>query len=286
MHFAAKLFVCVMMLLIGEQSVTAAAETKTTRIESSSSPKAPPYDEKEMERTFTEIVNGGGRIVCSRASRWSKLRGRSLSDDLEIPRVICDAAYIYGCYWPDRSGLIDMMARLSPLLEDGALLEQIEVQLLGCDGSYYVAVRESPLLLKQLEVLSRNPYLTIVKIDARSVNAPLAAAIKKLQVVQLEVGYAEGKCRVMYVLDSNFFEGRIAQCAKTARVELDDAESAIPTLKATRHLVSVRITKQGTPFIGCAQVDRKETARAVRVRRMLKESLPSVEVEQVTFDQQ
>jgi len=302
MHFATKLVVGA-MLAIGAQPVTAAAETKTTRTESSSPRKAPGFDEKETDRTFFEIVKGGGRVLCSRESRWSKLRGQSLSEDLDSLRTICEAAELYGCYWPHRLGLIDVMACLSPMLEDGALLGQIEENLLGCDPSICVILRESPLLLKQLEVLSRNPYLDTVTIDSRSVDARLAAAIKKLQVGHdarhshwrantwaidnwLEVGYSEGKCRIVYVLDLDFYEGRVSEGAKVARVEVDDAESAIPTLKAIRHLVSVELTKQGFPFIGYAQLDQKETARAVRVRRLLKESLPKVEVEQVRYDLQ
>ena len=286
MHFAAKLVVAV-MLLIGGKLVTVVSETKTTRTESSSPRKAPAYDEKEMDRTVFEIVKYGGRVLCCRESRWSKLRGHSFSEDLDFLRPICEATYLYGCYWPHCFGLIDVMGCLSLVLEDRALLTQIEENLLGCDPSFDVLLRESRLLLGQLEVLSQNPYLGTVTIDSRSVDARLAAAIKKLRVGhKLEVGYSEGKCRIMYVLDSDFCEGRVAEGAKVARVEVDDAESAIPTLKAIRHLVYVELTRQGSPFIGYVQLDQKEIARAVRVRRLLNESLPKVEVEQVRFDLQ
>ena len=187
MHFATKLVVGA-MLAIGARPVTAAAETKTTRTESSSPRKAPAYDDKEMDRTFAEIVKGGGHVLCGGESRYSKLRGQSLSEDLDFLRPICEAAYLYSCYWPHRFGLIDVMGMLvdQALLEDQALLGQIEGQieenLLGSDPSFEIILRESPMLLKQLEVLSRNPYLGTVRIDARSVDARLAAAIKKLQV--------------------------------------------------------------------------------------------------------
>ena len=103
MHCAAKVVVGV-MLLMGAQSVTAAAETKTTRTESSSPHKTPGFDEKEMNRTFIEIIKGGGRVFGSRQSRWSKLRGRSLSEDLDFLRPLCEAAYLYSCCWPHRPG--------------------------------------------------------------------------------------------------------------------------------------------------------------------------------------
>jgi hypothetical protein len=284
MRLAPKLVVGVMLLIAG-LSVKAAAEIKTTRSESPSPRKTPAYDEKEMDRTFSEIVRGGGRVLGGRESRWSKLRGHSLSEDLDPLRTICEAVYVYNCYWPHFPGRIDLMACLLPVLEDWALLTQIEESLLGCDPSVYANLRESPMLLKELEVLSRNPFLGTVTIDTRSVDARLAAAIKKLHVGHtLEVGYSEGKCRILYMLDSNFYEGKAAEGAKVARVEVDDAESAIPTLKATPHLVYVELMRQGYPFVGYAQLDPKEVARAVRVRKLLKKSLPKAQVEQVTFD--
>ncbi|MEN6450197.1 MAG: hypothetical protein ABFC96_06885 [Thermoguttaceae bacterium] len=301
MHFATKLVIGG-MLLIGAKLVPAAAETQTAQTESSSPRKASGFDEKEMDRTFLEIVKGGGRVLGSRESRWSKLRGRSLSEDIGFLRPICETGNLCSCCWPHRPGLIGATGCLSLMLEDEALLTQIEERLLGCDPSFHVDLRESPLLLKQLEVLSRNPYLATVKIDSRSVDARLAAAIKKLQVGQevrhrhcranaacamdnwLEVGYSEGKCRIVYVLGPDFYKGRAAEGPKVARVEVDDAESAIPTLKAIQHLEYVELTRQGSPFIGYVQLDQKEIARAERVRRLLKESLPKVEVEQVRFD--
>jgi hypothetical protein len=284
MYLAAKLVIGV-MLLGGGQTLAAAAETKTTHTESPSASKTPGFDQKEMNQTFFEIVKGGGRVLCGRESRYSKLRGQSLSDDLDLLRTLSEAVCLYNYYWPHRPGLIDLTACLSPLLEDEALLTQIEENLLGCDQSFNVVLLESPSLLKELETLSRHPYLATVTIDSRSVDVRLAAAIKKLQVGhKLEVGYSVGKCRITYVLDSDFFEGKAAEGAKVARVEVDDAESAIPALKATRHLVYVELLRQGSPFIAYSQLDQKEIARAVRVRTLLIESLPKVEVEQVRFN--
>ncbi|MHB1033827.1 MAG: hypothetical protein ACYC35_02460 [Pirellulales bacterium] len=226
----------------------------------------------QREAIFHAILaTGAARVSCERASRWAAYRGQTLHEDLAPLRLLSDLA----TYCPHQDGVPALLCALAAMLDDPARVERLEEALVGCDPGYCVELRDSPSLLKNVELLSRLPSLSCVTIKTKKVDDRLLQAVKKLPVQHLELDATTGNEPAWFTVRETHdgMTGSTDELVKTVSVPLEQAESAIPLLKALPNLEEVLIET----------VSKQDEAESKRTLTALQQALPNAETHILLF---
>ena len=149
----------------------------------------------ERKAVFDVILStGAARVSCERVSRWRKLRGRALYDDLGPLRQFGDLAELYFTYCPHRFGSVDALSLLASTIRHPARVQRLEEVLLGYDLGYSVELWDSPSLVQNVELLGRLPELWSLVVVTNRLDYRLAHALTKVNVLShLEVCHTAGQ---------------------------------------------------------------------------------------------
>ncbi|MGO9112804.1 MAG: hypothetical protein ACLP9L_26525 [Thermoguttaceae bacterium] len=229
------------------------------------------------------LATGTTTIRCEKVSRWEKFRDRTLYDELgNLPEV-------WGCaesclYLPHRAGILDVPWLVSiTIMDHRDRLEWLEETVLGHDWAYSVELTVGPTLPSAL-LLGGLPEVWNLRVISKDFNDyPLMHFVTKVNVRhKLELvpcGAAEAEIVKADWLQQRWYlrhDGpgyATLELEASAQLYVEEAESAIPALKAAANLKHVLI-------IAVGEANRDHTER---VQAVLKKALPQADIQTVVF---
>jgi hypothetical protein len=142
----------------------------------------------ERDAIFDAILaTSDAKMRCERISRWERLRGHRLYDDLEPVQNICHAAESLS-HCPHSFGILDVLTMLVPAVHDPIQIRAVEEAVFGCVPAYSISLRASPSLSEHLKLLRRLPCLWDVSIEVEHVDEQLTEMAAQLKVLhRLEI---------------------------------------------------------------------------------------------------
>ena len=219
---------------------------------------------------------GDARVRCERVSEWQKFSGYRLYETLGPLRDLSDLANLYCTYCPHRLGLADALSLLAPAIGEPSLVRHLEESLLGYEWGYSVELTDSPSLPSNLALLSRVPELWDLAIESEHYGYPLLHALTKVNVLHelalcgenQAVATKDGWLRQQWCLHHDVPGRPTLTLDTTAQVYVDDAESALPALKATANLKQVLLTVK----------DEEGAKQMTKAQEILEKALPNVKI--------
>jgi hypothetical protein len=251
------------------------------------SPTASRENPADVDRTeiFNELLaTGAARVRRERVSHWQKLCGHGLDEALLPLGDLYDLVDLYCTYCPHRFGLADVFCLLAPMIDDPARVRHLEESLFGYDWGYSVELGDSPSLPSSVALLSRVPELWDLFIAAEQYDYPLLHALTKVNVRHgLELGgenrdgaTKEGWLRQQWCLHHDAPGYPTLTLDAAAQLFAEEAESAIPALKATANLKQVFILTEG----------EEGTKGLAKTQEILEKALPNVKIDTIILPPQ
>jgi hypothetical protein len=227
------------------------------------------------------LATGAATVRCEKVSRWKKLRGHGLDEDLGSLGDLCELAGKYYSYCPHRVGLADALNLLAPVMQDPDCLQYLEECLLGCDWGYSVELTDSPSLVASVKLLAGMPELWDLTITTEHYDYGLLHYLAKVNVLHdLElcgenraVTMQDGCMRQQWRLYHNGPGRATLALEATAQVFVEEAESALPALKAAENLRQVLIVAE----------DEAGAERLAKTQEILEKALPNANISTFTF---
>jgi hypothetical protein len=232
----------------------------------------------ESDGIFDELLaTGDARVRCERVSRWEKSCGHGLYEDLCPLRDLCDLADLYCTHCPHRFGLADVLCLLAPMIGDPVRVRHLEESLFGYEWGYSVELADSPSLPSQVALLSRVPELWDLVVQSERYGYPLLHALTKVNVrhdLELcgenQAGVTkDGWLRQQWCLHHDAPGHATLTLDAAARLSVEDAESALPALKATPNLKQVFVVAE----------DEEGAKRLARTQEILEKALPNMNID-------
>ena len=241
-----------------------------------------PGEARRNELLGALLMSGSAKIRCQRVSRWEKCRGRTLYDELGPLREVCDYADLCCRLCPHRFGWADAMQFLAPAISDPAQVQRLEEMLLGYDWGYSVELAESASLLSNVHYLGRLPEVWNLTVNTKHCTYGLMHALTQVNVLRYlklneqqenREASKEDWLREQWQLHHDRPGYATLTLEAVATLYVDDAESAIPALKAAGTVKRVLIVGEcgrgcragGTNEVGHAESSAKRGDHRLRL---------------------
>ena len=252
----------------------------------------------EMKSIFDTLVgSGAAKIRFEKVTRWQKCRGHNLYADIQMPlNTFASLSELYCRYVPHTGETVDLLHLLSIIASEPSRWEQLEA-VFGYSWIQTVELYDSPLLLRNLELISRLPEGCELVLFADPINRSEAQALSKAKNISRlqweprlsaaqhwQVGMPrEEKDRrhLPVVAKPDTLELRWGiggssshpTAALGATVMLRDAKAAIAYLKTEPNLESVVVVADS----------EDEENRLAQAKAILEQSLPKATVRAFAF---
>ncbi len=241
-----------------------------------------PGDAQRSEILNTLLAAGAAaRVRCERVSRWEKFFGHTLDEDLGPLQDLCDLARLYCACCPHRVGLADALGLLATAMDDPARVRRLDESLIGYDWEYSVELVDCRLLPSYVALLGRVPELWDLVVRSDHYDYQLLHALTKVNVrnnLELDgksgtVAARDGWLEQKWSLHHDAPGRASLTLDATAELFVEDAESALPALKATTNLKEVFLIAE----------DEAGAKRMAGTRAALEKALPNVQIDTFSF---
>jgi hypothetical protein len=242
-------------------------------------------DRAERAKILNEVLNNGAATIrCDKVSRWEESRGRALYDELDPLPVLADCVGFCRCL-PHPAVIIDLAWLAASILDDRPWFERLEEGLLGHDWVYSVELVDSPALAETVHLLSSlsevwNLRVTSKDLDDYGLLHMLAQVNVRHELDLKRSGPASAGAGKQGWLEQRWrlrheSPGRATLALEAvAQLFVDEAESAIPALKAAANLKSVLITAEYA----------EDRDRAERIKGVMQKALPQATITTFVFE--